>query len=355
MNQPEIESRLQLLSEPGRATVGRVRDELSRNNVPVISQILRIIKDLSDKPEILSVNELVDFISHELTTMSQVISAANTMGYNTHGVQVVSIHHAVSVIGFNRVRSLAISILLLENAQSKSTAETNRELAGAALISGLVAAEVCRLGAIGEPEVAFICGALRDYGRMLAATFLPVEYAVAEKLAPVAGPDRSFDAAFGLPSLELGREVLLQLNIPAAILRTFETVSRLPYSGGSANPPDRLAAVADFGLHASQLLRAPDLNNENFEARFVALSEQYDLPVRFRRAEARQLVHHLSNVLEGFRAPAGSYIGSVLIFRRVNSLAAARPLPTAISDTSKSAPVAKPPGQEAEVPPNYDI
>jgi hypothetical protein len=292
----------------------------------------------------------VEFVNSEPTTMGRVISIANSLGFNTRGVEIVSVHHAVSIIGFNRVRTLAISILLLDGAQSKSTAAANRELAGAALISGLVAAEICRLGAPADPELAFICGALRGYGRMLAATFLPQEYAEAVKLSAREDYERSFEKVFGLSALELGREVLLEMKVPSAIMNTFEK-----FSPNSANSASALLAAADFGLRTSELLHAPDLTSDNFEPRLVALSNMYDFPVKLVRDDARQVLHHIVGVLEGFRYQAGSYLRTVVIFKRVHCLAAESPLPPPYGMQFKAAPPIKPVAPEKIEPPNYDI
>ena len=355
MSAPEAESRLTTLKDQGRVTIQRISDELLNKNVPMLSQILRIIKDLSDKPESMSVNDLVDFISNDPTIMSRVISIANTLGFNTRGVEIVSVHHAVSVIGFNHVRTLAISILLLEGTQSKYTAETNRELAGAALISGLMAAEMCRKGTVADPEMAFICGALRGYGRMLAATFLSAEYAESVKLWAREGYERSFEMVFGLSALELGREVLLQMKVPSPIIASFERASRSTHSGNSSNPADVLVAAGDFGLRAAELLQAPDLTNDNFEPRLVALSNLYDFPTRLGRTEVRELLHHIVSVLESFRYQAGTYLGTVMIFRRTKCLAAETPLPSTLGYLFKEVPAAKPAAPAAEEPPSYDI
>jgi HD-like signal output (HDOD) protein len=353
MSQPEVESHLFLFKPEGRETVKRISEELLRGGVPLISQIIRIIKDLSNKPESLSVNDLVDFISNDPTTLSRVISISNTLGYNTHGVEVVSVHHAVSVIGFDRVRTLAVSILLLEGAQSKSTAEINRELAGAALISGLVAAEMCRKGSVADPEMAFICSALRGYGRMLAATFLPAEYAAATKISAREGYEKSFEMTFGVSALELGREVLIEMKVPPSIINTFEKASRALHSADAANPASALIALADFGSRAAELLQAADLTNENFEPRLTALGNLYGLPMKMGRPEVQQLLHHVVAVLESFRYQAGVYLGTVMIFRRAKCLAAETPLPTTMQ-LFKEAP-AKPVAPPPEEPPSYDI
>ena len=125
-------------------TVGRVNAGMDSNRVPMVGQILKIIRDISGNSERMSVGDLVEFIGGEPTMMGRIVTIASSVGYNARGVEINSIHHAISLIGFDQVRTLAISILLLEGAHSETVARANRELAGMSLISGLVAAEICR-------------------------------------------------------------------------------------------------------------------------------------------------------------------------------------------------------------------
>lgn len=342
------------LPELGRLTVSQISAGLESRLAPMVNQILRIIKDLSGRPENMSVNDLVDFINSEPTTLGRVVSIASSVGYNSSGIEIVSIHHAVSLIGFDRVRTLALSILLLENAQSEFTAEINRELAGAALVSGLVAAEICHQGVPADADLAFICGVLRGYGRMLAATFLPQEYVEAMKLSAGGGLEESFQLIFGLSTIELGREVLTQLRVPKSILDTFEKLPAHARAKGAGNATRALISAADFGLRTAELFQSPDLTSENFEPRLVALSGGYDFPFVLSRAAARELVVHIVGVLECFRCRAGTYLGSVALFRRLDCLAAERVLPVTYGSLFKNEP---PPGRAAAAsePDSYEI
>jgi len=81
----------------------------------------------------------------------------------------------------------------------------------------------------------------------------------------------------------------------------------------------------------------------------------YDFPVKLVRDDARQVLHHIVGVLEGFRYQAGSYLRTVVIFKRVHCLAAESPLPPPYGMQFKAAPPIKPVAPEKIEPPNYDI
>lgn len=341
--------------QAAKLTLGRISAGMESRLVPMVGQILRIIRDISGNSDRMSVGDLVEFINGEPTMMGRIVTIASSVGYNSSGVEISSIHHAISLIGFDRVRTLAISILLLESAHSEYTANENRELAGMSLIGGLVAAEMCRRGVAADAELAFICGALRDYGRMLAATFMPQEYTLATTPPLRHGADESFRSVFGLASLELGRQIMTQLLLPKTVLNTMVNFSPQDRRFCSTTALGSLTGAADFGLRFAELLRAPDLDHFNYERRMEQLSREYDVSFYLSRSDAREMLRHLVGVLEYFRFRSGSYVGSVSMFRRLEYLTTERVLPKTVEPVTKPLSPRARPAPAAERPDSYDI
>ncbi len=308
-------------------TVGKINAGMESHLVPMIGQILKIIRDISGKSDRMSVGDLAEFINGEPTIMARIIAIASSVGYNSSGIEINSIDHAISLIGFDRVRTLAISILLLESAHSEYSSTINRELAGSALISGLAASEMCRRGVHPDPGLAFICGALRNYGLMLAATFLPKEYAETVKLPARHRSGDTFQAAFGLTPLELGRQIMTNMALPKPILNTMVPVSAEDRRSASAALDTALTGAADFGVRFAELLQASDLDHHNFARRAEALSREYDVDFHLSESEVKDLLNYLLAMLESIRYSAGSYVGTVTMFRRLECLAGKRVLP----------------------------
>lgn len=336
-------------------TVGRINAGMESHLMPMIGQILQIIRDISGRPDRMSVADLEEFINGEPTIMGRIVAIASSPGYNSGGIEISSVHHAISLIGFDRVRTLAISILLLESAQSEYSSAMNRELAGTALISGLATSEICRRGVFSDPELGFICGALRNYGQILAATFLPKEYAETVKPGARRRTDDAFQAVFSLTALELGRQIMAKMMLPKPILNTMTKLSPEERRNCSATSSSALVGAADFGLRFAELLQAADLDHQNFERRAEALSREYDVDFHLSTHEVRELLNYLLAMLGSIRCSAGSYVGTVAMFRRLECLAGKRDLPPALVVIAE--PVA--PGRKpAPTPPgadNYEI
>jgi HD-like signal output (HDOD) protein len=330
------------------ATLAQVRMGIDSGSVPLVSQIVKIIRDISGKADTMSVHDLADSISCDPATMSRIIAIASTLGYNPSGVQITSIHHAISIVGFERVRNVAVSILLLEHAQSQFTAEVNREQAGVALASGMMASEMCRRGLSIEPGTAFVCSALRSYGRMLMATFLEKDYATVIAMNGAKVSDEVFKATFGLTPLDLGRELLTSQQLPPIILDTLITVPMNVREEASKNPSELLSCVAEFGSRMAEILQSPDLTSENFSWRIEALSREYDRSFYVSKDEAKSLVKEVFAALQHIGSKGGVSLNSIHLLKRINSLANGLPLPPVFKPVPKTAT-----GGPAPVPGTY--
>lgn len=332
------------LSAKAANTVQRVRAGLeSQQQVPMVSQLVRLIRDISGKAEKMSIDELVEAVSAEPTTLARVMSMASTMVYNPGGGEIASLHQAVLAVGFEQVRRLAISILLLENAQSKFSEEANRDLAGTALVSGLIAAEMGRRFLPVDPDLAFVCAALRSYGRMLTATFMAEEYSTMLKQAGQCTPDEAFQNAFGLTPVELGYKLLSGQQLPKAILDSMVDPSEEMRRHPSRSPASALISAVEFGQRMSEILQSPELTNENFVSLVESLGRQYGEGLPVTEVPIRDLVTRISLTLTTFSTHCRLPLESVSLFRRLDCLATSRPIPAAFKPKgSTSTPTPRP-------------
>jgi HD-like signal output (HDOD) protein len=281
--------------------------------------------------------------------MSRIIAIAGSLGYNPNGVEITSIHQAIAVIGFERVRNLAMSLLLVENAESKESAETSRELGGLSLISGLFAGELGRRLPGVAPDLAFVCSALRSYGRLLMSTFMEKDYAAAMKLAASEAmtSDLSFQATFGLTPLALGRELLTNMQLPDVMLDGLRSIPEDRRKELPDDPSAATATVADLGLRLGESLMAPDLSLGNFSARMEAISREYAEALHLAPSAVKDLVKQAAQAIESFGGRGGMTSSAVALFRRVECLSLERE-PSAGLPPKPAAPAAR--GSRAPTP-----
>ncbi|MFO8142992.1 MAG: HDOD domain-containing protein, partial [Marinobacter sp.] len=86
---------------------------LSKVELPVLANTLRQINELTDNRNS-TVNELANVILNDAQLTSQVLRLSNTVFYNQTRTQVSTVSRAITLIGFDSVKSMAISSLIVD-------------------------------------------------------------------------------------------------------------------------------------------------------------------------------------------------------------------------------------------------
>lgn len=86
---------------------------LSKVELPVLANTLRRINELADNRNS-TVNELASVILNDAQLTSQVLRLSNTVFYNQTRTQVSTVSRAITLIGFDAVKSMAISSLIVD-------------------------------------------------------------------------------------------------------------------------------------------------------------------------------------------------------------------------------------------------
>jgi HD-like signal output (HDOD) protein len=265
------------MEERAEHTLQRVREALEKGEVAGVPEVIRLIQELSAKAFSITIKELADIIARDVAVTAKVISAANTVGYNPWAIPISTVSQAIQVIGFERVRNLAISLLLAENAE-RTRSEEQRETAALALQSGFMAQEIAagNKNAGLNPEQAFICASLRNYGKLIMTTFLLEDFRAARDLEDSMEADEAFRSIFGLTPLELGYHLLLSRNLPEAILNSLQEFPRERVDKATARKESyAYLAIADLSVRLSEVAADPRLSPELFEEKANALLGHY--------------------------------------------------------------------------------
>jgi hypothetical protein len=121
-----------------------------------------------------SCKKLVKVILQDVGLASHVLRLANSAVNNQSGRPIVSIAHAITVLGWLEVRSLASTVRYIEHFANRSPAL--RELALASVLTAAQSREVASLLGYPKPEEAYICGLFRNLGEVLFACHFPDEH-----------------------------------------------------------------------------------------------------------------------------------------------------------------------------------
>ncbi len=286
-----------------------------KSDFPALSDsVARIQRVASSEDD--SIADLTNEILKDVALTNKLLRLVNSVQFahsrRDGGVSTVS--RAVSLVGFNAVRNMALSLVLLEHMQNRPQAEQMREAFLRAMMAGCVAAE---LGGAALAEQAFIGAVFQNLGRML-CTFYFAEEAAQIRDAQAQGitEEAAAQKALGLTLEDLGAGVARVWGLPEALQACIRTpqgdppqrapnkgVEHLRWVARAANEsaaamllPDPPAVAQRLNQLATQYARTLELSAQAVAAatlrarqQLVAMAQALDLQVPGGTAAARLL------------------------------------------------------------------
>jgi len=235
-----------------------------KSDFPALSDsVARIQRVASSEDD--SISDLTNEILKDVALTNKLLRLVNSVNFaHASRGSVSTVSRAVSLVGFNAVRNMALSLVLLDHMQNKQHASQMREEFLRAMMAGSLAAELCGPGQ--GSEEAFIGAMFQNLGRMLCEFYFPEEANQIRALAAsgrVEGGDESAAVqVLGLGFEDLGAGVARVWGLPETLQRCI----RKPQGSPPQRPPEqgveRLRWVARAANEATTLL----LRNERKQA-----------------------------------------------------------------------------------------
>lgn len=321
-----VVKRITFQAEPLSAaqTIARITDALAHSETACVTQVLEIIQEMSNRADRLSVQDLAEIIGRDLTTVTKIMRAANCLGYNPGAVDVTTLTEAIYVIGFERIRNLAISLLLIENAEKRLGGRETQDVAALALTSGLLSQAVVQGTTALNSDQAFVCAALRHYGKLLLSTFLPEGYREALSLSREMGFDAACRMRFGISALSLGRHILSEGHLPKVIGHCLLDATVGMAESDTLSEQDRLLVIAEFSSRVCELIASPETTEADFEAGLTRLVKTYSNSVSLTSKDVKKMLAAVDQMIGMVGRAEGLQTLSSPLIARIHQLAEGR-------------------------------
>ena len=244
-----------------------------KSDFPALSDAVVRIQGMANS-EKESVGSVTNEILKDVALTNKLLRLVNSAHYS-RGSSIGTVSRAVSLVGFNGIRNMALSLVLLEHMQDKAHANVLKEEFLRSLMAGSIAVELCPLA--NANEEAFICAMFHNLGRLLAAFYFPEEAhrirgLVASARQPVSEASASV-SVLGLSFEALGVGVAKAWGLPEGIRNSMQKPVGDPPAKvvvGSAEHQRWTAIVAneisDVMLHAEP---------KEFAGQLAALTKHY--------------------------------------------------------------------------------
>jgi serine/threonine protein kinase len=190
-----------------------------KSSFPALSTTISAINRLTAGYE-KSIQALSDVLLKDFALTNKLLKIVNSTGYGHFGGTISTISRAVMIIGFDAVRDLAVTLVLIEHLQNKGQATRLRDDVIASLLTGILARRIAHGIGLRDAEEGFICGVFRHLGRLLASFYLYEESVeIARRIEQTqAAEAQASRAVLGASYDEIGIAVARSWNLPASIV-----------------------------------------------------------------------------------------------------------------------------------------
>jgi len=166
-----------VLSASENEAVAKVLARMQRaGDFPAFVKNVSVISAKADVEGDASANQLGDAILQDYALTAKLLRIVNSSFYDRFGTKINNVSRAVVVLGFERVRSLALGISIFRNPGNKPHARQLADLSIAALVSGEIARGVAKQAGLRDAEEAMICAMFQNLGHHLVVYYLPEVY-----------------------------------------------------------------------------------------------------------------------------------------------------------------------------------
>ncbi|MBI3432522.1 MAG: HDOD domain-containing protein [Hydrogenophilales bacterium] len=263
--------------EPGSEARQSALDILLRrmqaeSDFPALSEAIGDINRIASSDRE-GVNELSNHILKDFALTNKLLKLANVAFYNqVGGGSISTISRAVVVLGFDAVRSIALSLILFDNLENKVHAQQLKEEFVKVLYAGMLAREMAGRVQVKDVEEAFIGAMLHNLGRMLAMFYFPEESALIRQRIEAEGLSdaRVSTEVLGVSFENLGIGIARSWGFPDQLV---QSMKKLPDGRirKAASNVERLRALAGFSNELCEIiLDTPDADRSKALAGLTA-------------------------------------------------------------------------------------
>ncbi len=227
-----------------------------KSDFPVLSSTITTVNNLVSR-ENEPTSALADSIIKDVSLTNKLLRMVNTAYFQQFGGSVSTISRAVSILGFQKVRNAALSLMLFDHLQNKVQASDLKDQVTSSYFSGVMSRElVARLG-IKNAEEAFICAMFHRLGKLLAVFYLHDESCEVARVAKARGITEDVAAVevIGMSYTDLGLGVAKQWNLPERIVSSMKTAS---VAGVGNTDESKLRALSELSNRLADAAIAPN-------------------------------------------------------------------------------------------------
>lgn len=281
-----------------------------KSDFPALSDAVVRIQRVTQS-ENASIAGVTDEIVRDVALTNKLLRMVNTVHFRNAGAgSIASVPRAVSLVGLAGIRSMALSLVLLEHMQDKAHVSRLKEQFLQAMMAGTLCDELTPTAkAHDEP---FLAGMMSQLGRMLTEFYFPEEAAlIRRRVEPAwqrgewsqAIEDRAVGEVLGLSYEQLGVGVTKVWGLPDSLRRAIARPQGDAPTRAVDNAADRLRWCVQASSEIAQaLMQTP---GEQAASKIAAIGERYARALNLPKDQFETAVRGAQSHLQSMSAGLG--------------------------------------------------
>ncbi|MBS4098479.1 MAG: HDOD domain-containing protein [Sulfuricella sp.] len=173
------------------------------------------------------IRDLVSTILRDAALTAKLLRIANSSRYGQGGRNVSTINQAIAIVGLKTVKSVALSLALLDALSNKPQSRQLQAEIVAAYFCGTLASEITRLNAPRfNAQEAQVCGLMQSIGRMMTLYYLydEIERIRAIQTEKNLAEEEAVQEVLGSSFAEIGAAIAAHWNLPDVLQQSMAPV-----------------------------------------------------------------------------------------------------------------------------------
>jgi eukaryotic-like serine/threonine-protein kinase len=217
---------------------------------------------------------LCNSILKDFALTSRLLKIVNASNLNQFGGAIGTVSRAISILGYDAVRNVSMSLLLFEHMHDRSNAVALKDHVVSVYFSGLLARELFDRADLRDAEQAFICAMFHRLGKLLATFYLYDEAQIVERNVQSRGWDeeRASREVLGVSFEELGVGIGKAWNLPEDIIDSMRVIKG-PLKKCPTQHSEKLRMIAGLANELADVIQDPSETTR--KERLAALVGRY--------------------------------------------------------------------------------
>ncbi|MDI1310170.1 MAG: HDOD domain-containing protein [Methylotenera sp.] len=248
------------------------------NNTSALESLLRRMRSNEDFPalsttfseinnavssDLSSTLSLTKIILQDFSLTNKLLKIVNTVSYGQFGGKISTISKAVVILGFDVVRDIATTLILIDFLQNKSQATQLTDQVIFSFFSGLTARQLTYNLHKQNHEEAMICGIFHHLGQLLTTFyFFDESQKINQLISDGIPPKLASIKVLGISYDDLGNGVAKSWNFPSRLLHGMQALPNIKV-GNSTNELDQLNVTVNLASELTAIVSSISIEDKN--------------------------------------------------------------------------------------------